>query len=781
MKKTLKNILYILLFVVVKTSLFAQEYGNIKGTVYSYNTNKKLIGVNIKVKNTLYGVATDENGEFLLQNIVSGNYTLEFTSIGYKTHTQKTVIEEENTLNLNIYLQEAPENLEEILIVAKSKARQIREEAMPTSVISMNEIQGTVSDVKEILRKVSGVQIRNTGGVGSSSRLSVRGLEGKRIGYFIDETPMNDNSDFMDLNDIPIDMIERIEVYKGIVPAKFGGSAIGGAVNIVTKNYPPNYADITYSIASFNTHKANLALKRSKNGYQLGIGGFYTYSDNNYKMELPKEKGKIVKRNHDKFEKITAGSSLISEKWWFDEIELEGLFTKTKNQIQGIESYDFKEAESTHNAYLLSLHTEKKDFFLPGLDFDLTTNYLYTQFQFTDKAMSRYDFNGNKLPPATSYGGETGIYPSNTYIVKKAYTNKLNLGYVLNNWSSLNINSMLSFVKANPTDKLRDKVIGHKTNYNSRMLSLVTGLNYEMHFFEDKLTNSTSVKHYYYDMKTQMRKNLGLGDLINVHNQRSQWGINEAIRYRFTPHFLVKTSIAYDVRLPSENELIGDGFLITPSGNLLPERSINFNLGFMYDKNITSSQKIQFEVNGFYAHLKDMIRFVGGLLQSNYQNFGEMRTIGTEVEIKWDATSFLYLYANATYQDLRDVRKYDAGSTIPNSTKGKRIPNIPYLFANAGLEMHKNNLFGGNKQNSRLFVDGNFTEEYFYDFEQSIYQERRIPRSVTFNAGLEHSFNSQSIVIGFQANNITDKKIVSEFNRPLPGRNFALKLRYILK
>ena len=84
--------------------------------------------------------------------------------------------------------------------------------------------------------------VRSTGGVGSASRLSVRGLEGKRIGFFIDEAPMNDQSDFLDLNDIPVDMIDRIEIYKGVVPAKFGGSAMGGAVNIVLKEYPDHLA-----------------------------------------------------------------------------------------------------------------------------------------------------------------------------------------------------------------------------------------------------------------------------------------------------------------------------------------------------------------------------------------------------------------------------------------------------------------------------------------------------------------------------------------------------------
>ena len=200
----------------------------------------------------------------------------------------------------------------------------------------------------------------------------------------------------------------------------------------------------------------------------------------------------------------------------------------------------------------------------------------------------------------------------------------------------------------------------------------------------------------------------------------------------------------------------------------------------MYDKT-NDYKRFQLELNGFYMQLENMIRFTGGPLQSKYENFGEMQTLGIELETKWDATNWMYLWGNITYQDLRDTRDFEPGSSVPNPTKGDRIPNIPYFFANAGIEFHKANLFGGKGQNTRLFTDGSFVEEYFYDFEQSIYQERRIPRTLTFNAGLEHSLINQSIFISIQANNITNAKALSEFNRPLPGRNFGMKLRYVWK
>ncbi len=764
------------IFTLCSVVSFAQA--TITGIVTDVKKGDPIQGVTIFVENKNIGTTTDSNGKYTLQ-LPSGSYSIIYSFVGYQ-QTKRQVRLADKPIKLNILLHETEVALNEVVITGKSEARQIREQAMPISVITMKELQGTVSDVSDVLSKVSGVKIRASGGVGSSSRISVRGLEGKRIGFFIDETPLNDQSDFLDLNDIPIDLIDRVEIYKGIVPAKFGGSAVGGAVNIVLKEYPPSYLDASYSIQSFNTHKASTVFKRNKNGYEAGIGGFYTYSDNNYEMELPLQPGKYVIRDHDKFEKLTIGGGFTSKRWWFDEVVFEPAVIFTLKEIQGIE-YNIQEAYSSANAYVLANHNEKTNIIVEGLDLDFSNAYAYTTYRFHDKALQRYSWEGETRPPITIYGGEIGVQPNDVYNQKHTFLQKTNLNYVINERHSLNFNSQYNFAKGIPSDTLLDKVIGYETNFISNMNSWVSGLSHEFNSSNKKVTNAFTVKYYFYSMQTQLVDLYGMSRIPeDIDMKKSDFGVSDAVRYRITPDFLVKTSLGYDVRLPTENELLGDGFIVAPSGNLEPERNTSFNLGFMFDST-NDFKRFQIEVNGFYMQLENMIRFTGGPLQSKYENFGEMRTLGVEIETKWDATNWLYLWGNATYQDLRDTRDYEPGSSVVNPTKGDRIPNIPYLFANAGIEFHKENLFGGKGQNTRLFSDCSFIEEYFYDFEQSVYQERRIPRSLTVNVGLEHSFKNQTIFVGLQANNITDAKVISEFNRPLPGRNLGLKLRKIFK
>lgn len=776
---------YILYLFFILTSNMAVAQTLVSGRICDQNTGDPIVGATVLasplqgVKTAQKWTTTNEQGDYQLK-LSTGKYALQFSSLGYHTHTRKIDCRKSKQ-EVKILLQETRTELANIEVFGKSKARKIREQAMPISVISMQELQGTVSNVSDVLSKTAGVKIRTSGGVGSAARISVRGLEGKRIGFFIDETPLSDNTDFLDINDIPIDLIERVEVYKGIVPAKFGGSAIGGAVNIVLKEYPPQYLDGSYTLQSFNTHKISTVFKRNRNKIEAGIGGFYTSSDNNYEMELPLQPGRYLVRDHDKFKKLVIGAGLTSRKWWFDEVVFEPALLFSEKEIQGIE-YNIQEAKSFSDAYVFASHLEKNNFLFHGVDFDFDLAYAYTIYRFQDKAMNRYSWDGALLPPVTELGGEIGKEPNDTYNQKHTILQKINLNYLLDENNALNFNSQYNYAKGLPQDTLKDKVVGYQTNFNSTMNSWITGITYEYSSANKKITNALTAKYYFYSMQTELIDLYSISRTPeSVNMKKHDFGISNAFRFRFTPQFLVKSSLGYDVRLPSENELLGDGFIIAPAANLEPERNTSFNLGFMYDVTNSKRKRFQLEINGFYMQLDNMIRFTGGPLQNVYQNFGEMQTLGVEGEVKWDATSFLYLWANATYQDLRDTREFEPGSSVSNPTKGDRMPNIPYLYANGGLELHYPNVFGGTGQNTRLFSDCSFVEEYFYDFEQSIYQERRLPRALTFNAGIEHSLNNQTVFISLQANNLTDAQVLSEFNRPQAGRNFGLKLRYIWK
>ena len=472
----------------------------LSGKVTDSEDNTPLLGASVLIEDTNLGTTTDINGIYSMK-LINGDYKIKFSYIGYES-TFKIVKINSLPVTLNISLKQTSVAMNEVLVTAKTEARKIREQAMPIAVISMQELQGTVSDVSEVLSKTAGVKIRSSGGVGSSSRISVRGLEGKRIGFFIDETPLSDNTDFLDINDIPIDLIDRVEIYKGIVPAKFGGSAIGGAVNLGLKEYPPQYLDASYSVASFNTHKASTIFKLNKDGIEAGIGGFFTYADNDYEMELPLQPGKHVVRDHDNFQKLVIGGGLTSKKWWFDEVVFEPAMIFSEKEIQGIE-YNIQEAKSYAEAYAFSNHLEKTNIFTEGLDLDINNTFAYTVFRFEDKAMNKYTWDNELRPPATRLGGEIGVHPNDTYNQKYTFLQRTNLNYLLDECNSLNFSSQYNYARGIPSDPLKDEIVGYKTNFNSSMNSWISGLTYEYNSLNKKLTNALTAKYYFYSMDTK--------------------------------------------------------------------------------------------------------------------------------------------------------------------------------------------------------------------------------------------------------------------------------------
>lgn len=761
----------------------AQE-GVVRGRITDGQTGEALAGVHVITSNRVAAIS-EPDGSYSLRLPLGKTFEIAFKSLGYETgRVVRKLSATDSIVRCDVFLYVSEKSLGEVVVTARSEARKLRESTMPISVISQHQLQGTASSVNEVLARTTGVTVRNTGGIGSASRISVRGLEGKRMGLFIDESPMGQMSNYISLNDIPTDMIERIEVYKGIVPYKFGGSALGGAVNIVTKEYLPFYFDGAYEVGSFNTHRLNAILKRTdaKTGIQFGIGGYYTYSDNSYKMRLIHLDNRVVRRTHDAFSNLLVGASAKATKWWFDELKYELLFSRTRQQIQGIDM-DIREAFNRSSSVIMELTLKRKNFFTDGLDFDLDLVYNSGWYGLKDTAKQRYDWDGRRYPAVSTYGGEQGNFPSDGQNRSHEVYGKLNLCYTLNHHHAINLNAYANHTHLLPKDELMDRALGYAANQPGHMNSLTVGLSYDLSLFDNRFQNAFTLKDFFFSSRAKVLESFNIKELQEVRLDRNHIGWSESMRYRLSPTFLVKASFNSEVRIPTSEELLGNGYSILPSVSLEPERTTGCNLGFLYHKDRRDGGLFEVEVNAFYNNLGNMIRFTQDLLPSmaRYRNFGSVRTYGIEGEVKGDVMPYLYIYANATYQDLRDTREHIPGTSVENPTKGRRIPNVPYLLGNCGLEFHRENLFGGKGQNTRILCDASYIYPYFYDFEVSANQNHKIPTSFTIDAGVEHSLMNNKWTFSIKLKNLTDREVWSELNRPLPGRSMSFKIRYLIK
>src|SRR5690606_27991070 len=207
---------------------------------------------------------------------------------------------------LNPRLTEKVSSLSVVEIIAKTESREIREKPFEVNVIDVQPLQQKNLDLNRILTPSSGVRVRQNAGLGSSFDLTLNGFNAAQ---YINGIPVVFFGSAYAFNSIPINQISRIEIYKGVVPVHLGGDALGGAVNIITKNKPKNNLNLSYSYGSFNTHKASAqgVYNHKSTGLTLVATAFLNHSDNSYRMkDMEIISGtstvkKDVRRFHDKF------------------------------------------------------------------------------------------------------------------------------------------------------------------------------------------------------------------------------------------------------------------------------------------------------------------------------------------------------------------------------------------------------------------------------------------------------------------------------------------------
>src|SRR5690606_16038199 len=130
--------------------------------------------------------------------------------------------------------------------------------AFNVTAVDARKLHNSSMDVGQLLNRVSGVKIKESGGMGSRAALSLNGFSGNQVKVFLDGLPIDNYGSSFQLNNIPINYIDHIEVYKGVVPVWLGGDALGGAINLVKNTNPMSYLDASYSYGSFNTHRVNI-------------------------------------------------------------------------------------------------------------------------------------------------------------------------------------------------------------------------------------------------------------------------------------------------------------------------------------------------------------------------------------------------------------------------------------------------------------------------------------------------------------------------------------------
>lgn len=155
-------------------------------------------------------------------------------------------------------MQESAVTLSSVEVYGKTQTQKVKEGAFAVNALDIKPIVNSLNNLNDLVNRTTGIKVREEGGVGSDFDLSINGMSGNSIRYFLDGIPLDTKGSGVSLANLPVNIIDRIEIYKGVVPASLGTDALGGAINIITKQEKKNYLDVSYGIGSFHTHKADL-------------------------------------------------------------------------------------------------------------------------------------------------------------------------------------------------------------------------------------------------------------------------------------------------------------------------------------------------------------------------------------------------------------------------------------------------------------------------------------------------------------------------------------------
>ena len=107
-------------------------------------------------------------------------------------------------------------------VYGKTQSQQVRESALSVNALDVKPVINSLNSLNELVNRTSGVKIREEGGVGSDFDLSINGLSGNSVRYFIDGVPLDSKGSYVTLANLPVNLIDRVEIYKGVVPAHWG-------------------------------------------------------------------------------------------------------------------------------------------------------------------------------------------------------------------------------------------------------------------------------------------------------------------------------------------------------------------------------------------------------------------------------------------------------------------------------------------------------------------------------------------------------------------------------
>lgn len=723
------KLLITLLMLLFCLGYYSKSY-DIVGFIFDLNTQQPLVGATVRLEGTNYGGLTNKNGKFLLSKVGKGKYSLIVSFVGYETRKFSIKVPLYDTLV--IFLQTKTIQTPELVVSATKKLQTVQEVPISISFIS-NDIYSKRNYVRldEALRYVSGVVV-------NKDNINIRGSSGfsfgvgSRVSYLVDGIPMlsGDNADAK-FDIIPPEAIANIEIVKGAGSSLYGSSAIGGVINVITKEPSDS---LHYSITL--------------------QGGIYTkpkYEQWNYSENLSSKNivGGFYSQNFDLF-KILIGTNYVLDESYrlFDKSRRFNIFTKITKDFKNYGKLTLLGFFSTDKrndwVYWNSLDSATR----PPTGTDLS-RYLVSE-----KSNISVDHKFI-LTPGTFINFKIGLFHTNldNKLDKQNPEYRQSQAYSLNSELQFNShlmdNTLLTYGLNYKRNWVFSSIYGrHKQNLASlfAQVELSRFLNSTITFgTRFDLEKSDSSRQY-----LEVSPKLGFNYLLDDE---------KSIRF----------SIGRGFRSPSLAERFATikygGFEVVPNYNLKSEFSWSAEVGALleFSKFI---QPFIMDFSLFYSFYNDLIepsfqREVRPIIR--FDNIARAQIFGAEVSFKtllFKKIPFSFGFTAIEPRDLKEnmVLKYRPRYLFVSSF------SIPYKFASISVDFRYISKIERLDDMLRLQVQD-------YDAIVPIYV-------VDLNLGLDFAYFKIPVSFNLGIQNLLDYYYVEMVGNLAPTRLISLKLKY---
>lgn len=361
---------------VVTTHLAGAQTGILSGTVRS--EGKAIEFINIFLIGTTLGSTTNEEGKFVVGSVPAGYYEVRISGIGYQTKTMNVTVKSGETSRLDVDIKEDVSQLQEVVITGTMKEVTKMDSPIPIEVYAPSFfMKNQTPNIFEALSLVNGVQPQINCNVCNTGDIHINGLEGPYTMILIDGMPIVSSlSTVYGLAGIPNSLVKRMEIVKGPASTLYGSEAVGGVINIITKepfSVPTFKADVfATSVGEYNVDIAS-GFKVGKASSLIGVN-YFNYDqirdindDNFTDVTLQKRisvfnKWSLHRKSGKNFS--LAGRYIHENRWggelqWnssmrgSDQIYGESIYT---DRVEFIGSYQFNTSSPLHLDYSYNFH-----------------------------------------------------------------------------------------------------------------------------------------------------------------------------------------------------------------------------------------------------------------------------------------------------------------------------------------------------------------------------------------------------------------------------------------